>query len=308
MLPARLRGSCLSLALATGLAAAPACAESAVEADYPELRERADPELRAALDAALAQYPRFWKAVREQRASVVVADVTDLHHPRVTSYNPDLMLYAASLPKIGIVLGAFAQIERGEMTLDAQTRESLIRMIRYSSNRHATALLNAVGFENLAEILQSERYGKLYDPEHGGGIWVGKAFDKSPVWKRDPLHGISHGASAMQAARFYYLAMAGKLFAAEHMPVVEEIFSEPGVEHKFVKGLKGREGVKIYRKSGTWAEHHADSGVIVREEHAYIVVAIGRDPTAGQGLVNLIRAVDDVMVAEQRKRSQSPGG
>ncbi|MCP4627275.1 MAG: hypothetical protein GY850_27750 [bacterium] len=35
-----------------------------------------------------------------------------------------------------------------------ETRNQLIRMIRYSSNQDATALLRRVGMERLAEILQ----------------------------------------------------------------------------------------------------------------------------------------------------------
>ncbi len=45
----------------------------------------------------------------------VVVDVTDLRHPRVAWYNPDLMLYAASLPKIAIVLGIFVEVDRGAL-------------------------------------------------------------------------------------------------------------------------------------------------------------------------------------------------
>ena len=122
-----------------------------------------------------------------------------LHHPKVAWYNPSLMLYAASLPKIAIVLGVFVEIERGAIKLDSETRNQLIRTIRHSSNRDATALLHKVGFERLAEILQDERYGKLYDPARGGGLWVGKEYGKAPAWRRDPLQGLSHGASAMQA-------------------------------------------------------------------------------------------------------------
>lgn len=182
------------------------------ESGYPDLRDAHDPELQKAMDKALGpHHPEFWDGVHKKEFSVVVADVTDLHHPQVAWYNPDVMLYAASLPKIAIVLGVFVEIERGVIKLDSETRNQLIRMIRHSSNRDATALLHKVGFERLAEILQDERYGKLYDPAHGGGLWVGKAYSKAPAWRRDPLHGISHGASAMQATRFYYGILTGTI-------------------------------------------------------------------------------------------------
>jgi beta-lactamase class A len=66
-------------------------------------------------------------------------------------------------------------------------------------------------------------------------------------------------------------------------------------QHKFVKGLKDRPTADVYRKSGTWQRFHADSGVIVREEHKYIIVAIAEHPRGAEGLIQLIVAVDDMM-------------
>ena len=239
---------------------------------------------------------------------MVIADVTNLHHPHVAWYNPDLMLYAANLPKIAIVLGVFVEIERGAIKLDSETRNQLIRMIRHSSNRDATALLLKVGYKRLAEILQDKRYGKLYDPAHGGGLWVGKAYSKAPAWRRDPMHGISHGASAMQAARFYYGLMTGTIIDIKYLPVLEEIFGSPAIRHKFVKGLQGRKDVEIYRKSGTWRTYHADSAVIARENLTYIVVYIDNHPEAGRGAVNGIQIIDDVMQehANRKRKVQDP--
>ena len=274
------------------------------ESGYPDLRDSHNPVLQKALDKALGpSHPEFWSGVKKKEFSIVVADVTDLHHPKVAWYNPELMLYAASLPKIAIVLGVFVEIDRGAIQLDSEIRSQLIRMIRNSSNRDATTLLLKVGYERLAEILQDERYGKLYDPKYGGGLWVGKAYGKAPAWKRDPLHGISHGASAMQAARFYYGVMNGTIIDAKHLPVLEEIFGSPAIKHKFVKGLQGRKDAEIYRKSGTWRTYHSDSAVVARENLTYIVIYIDNHPDAGRGAVDGIRIVDDVML-EFAKKSQ----
>jgi beta-lactamase class A len=270
----------------------------AAEARFPDLRDAHDPKLQKVIDAALvSRYPGFRSAVKKKTFSIVVADVTDLHHPKVAWYNPNLMLYAASLPKIAIVLGVFVEIERGAIKLDSTTRNQLIRTVRHSSNQDASALLHKVGIERLAEILQDERYGKLYDPARGGGLWVGKEYGKAPAWRRDPLHGISHGASAMQAARFYYGVMNGTIIDAKYLPDFKEIFGEPAIKHKFVKGLKGRKDVDIYRKSGTWRDYHSDSAVVARDNLVYIVVYIDNHPAAGRAAVEGIRIVDDVMLA-----------
>jgi len=273
---------------------------------YPDLRDSHDPELQAQLDAALDEkrYPLFWKGVRNRKLSVVVADITDPHHPKVAWYNPDLMLYAASVPKVAIALGALVEIERGKLKLDDKLRGQLIRMIKNSSNRDATAVLNRVGMDRLQEILTDERYGKLYDPAHGGGLWVGKPYAKSGPVRRDPLKKLSHGASAMQAARLYYGIVTGTILNHKYLPLLREMFGEPAIRHKFVKGLEGREGLKIYRKSGTWRNFHSDSGVFVRENLTYIAVAIDQHPAAGRGLVTGIQIVDDLMLERAGQREK----
>jgi beta-lactamase class A len=261
---------------------------------YPPLRSSFDAELQAALDHGLRELG-FWDAVSHGKLSVVVVtEITDPYEPEVAVQNPDQMMYAASLPKIAILLGAFVQIERGEMELDDPTRTSLTRMIRNSSNVEATRVLRQVGIENLAEILQSDRY-RLYDPETGGGLWVGKEYGSAPAWKRDPLRGLSHGATAMQTARFYYLLETDRLVSPELSVEMQEILSDPAVEHKFVRGLKDRPEARIRRKSGTWREHHADSGVIDRGRHRYIAVALVEHPHGEQWLRQLIVRIDEFM-------------
>jgi beta-lactamase class A len=101
-------------------------------------------------------------------------------------------------------------------------------MIRNSSNKDATTILKRVGFKDLAEILQSPKY-RLYDPDQNGGLWVGRDYSGGPEWKRDPLHNISHGATAMQVARFYYLAVTGRLISKQYLSDFAEIMSNPSI-------------------------------------------------------------------------------
>ncbi len=277
---------------------------AAADPDPPSLWDSIDPELQSAVEQTLrALHPEYGRAIRNKQLALVVVDVTDWEKPRVASINGDEMMYAASLPKIAIVLGAFVMIERGEMTLDDETRKQLTRTIRNSSNRDATALIRRVGIENLAEILQSDRF-RLYDPAHNGGLWVGKEYGKGAAWKRDPLHNLSHGATAMQAARFYYLVGSGQAFSPELTAEIDEIFSKPAIRHKFVKGLHGRSKTDIFRKSGTWRHWHADSGLIEDEDNAYIAVALADHPEGAEGLAELIGAIDDLMEKRQAAKKQ----
>ena len=280
-------------------------AETAKPASYPSLWECIDEDFQKAMLLALQKEFRgqYRHAVGTKKAAIVVVDITDLKHPKVAALNPDVMLYAASLPKIAILLGAFVQIERGQMEMNDQTRAELTRMIRNSSNKAATAVLHRVGFENLAEILQSEKY-RLYDRNHNGGLWVGRDYSGSPVWKRDPLNNISHGATAMQAARFYYLAETGRLVSNKYFADLVEIMSKPGIQHKFVKGIrKSKPDAQFLRKSGTWKGFHADSGVIfdLENEYKYIIVALMEHPEGNQGLARFAAVIDRIMDSIHRQ-------
>jgi beta-lactamase class A len=76
---------------------------------------------------------------------------------------------------------------------------------------------------------------------------------------------------------------------------MQEILSKPALKHKFVKGLEDRPNIKIYRKSGTWKNWHADSGVVVHKNYKYIIVALSRIADGGEKLSRLATAVDDLM-------------
>ena len=276
---------------------------------YPSLWERIDQDFQQALTTALREEFRgqYSRVVENKKAAFVVVDITDLRNPKVAGVNSDAMLYAASLPKIAILLGAFVQIERGEMPFNDETRAALIRMIRNSSNKDATAVLNQVGFENLAQILQSEKF-RLYDLKRNGGLWVGRDYSGGPQWKGDPLNNISHGATAMQAARFYYLAETGRLVSDEYFADFVEIMSKPGIGHKFVKGIKqSNPDAEILRKSGTWKEFHADSGVISDRENGYryIIVALVEHPTGNTGLARFAMVVDQTMESLHKSKPKN---
>ena len=264
---------------------------------FPELRSRIDAGFQksvlAELEAAIPGIAS--EEIDTSNASLVVADITDLENPRVAAFNGDKMLYAASLPKIAILLGAFVQIDRGELELTDELRAEMTSMIRNSSNEAASSVLDKVGFETLAEILQSDEFG-LYDPNHGGGLWVGRDYGGGKAWKRDPINNLSHGASAMQVARFYYLLVTGRLVAPWLKDEFMTILSKPGINHKFVAGLKeDNPDASVFRKSGTWKQFHADSGIVVDPDYSYIIVAITDDPEGAERLPKVAKAADSAV-------------
>ena len=253
-----------------------------------------DPKLQKGLERCLIAL-KLNQAAKRKNLSVVLVDITNPSRPRMAYINPNEMMYAASLPKIAILLGAFDRIAKGEMALDDETHKKLALMIRNSSNEAATEILNRVGKSYLADLLQSPRY-RLYDPERNGGLWVGKEYSKSGAWKRDPLHNLSHGATALQVARFYYMLQTGQLVSPEHSKQMKEILADPAIKHKFVKGLETTHPEsRIYRKSGTWKQYHADSAIIEHDGRRYIAVALAKSPLGGQWLSDLIVAMDNLI-------------
>ena len=269
---------------------------AAVSADNaaPTIRQQLDPELQQRLDARIKQL-KLVKAVRQKRLSVTLVDVTDASRPSMAQVNGDEMMYAASLPKIAILLAAFERIAEGKLALNEQTRETMIRMIRYSSNTAATEMIRMVGGDYINRVLTSPKY-KLYDPRHNGGLWVGKEYAKGSAFHRDPLHHLSHGATALQVARFYYMLETGRLVSPKYSREMKSILSKPGINHKFVKGLATRyPDVSIYRKSGSWRNFHADSALIEHNGRRYIAVALANDPKGGEWMARLIGEMDDII-------------
>ena len=288
----------IPLRLVLGLAlAACAGAATAYEPLVPSLRSSTSDSLQQGLNGVIGELG-LRSAVKRGKLSVALVDITEPAQPRLASVNGDAMLYAASLPKIAILLGAFARIESGDLRLDADTEQTLVRMIRNSCNKSATDMLRRVEPDYLAELLQSPRY-RLYDAEHNGGLWVGKEYSKTTAWKRDPLHNLSHGATALQVARFYYLLETGRLVSPEASKAMKTILGEPAIQHKFVKGLEqSRPGSEIFRKSGSWRTWHADSAIVERDGRRYIAVALAEDPKGGRWLSRLIVALDDLIFAQ----------
>jgi beta-lactamase class A len=272
---------------------------SAASRSYHNLREAIDTGLQQQLRRSIREL-KLENPIDDKRLSVALVDVTDEQHPRMAMLNGDEMMYAASLPKIAILFGAFQKVYEGRLRLDDNLRGRMVDMIRYSSNEAATYVLNKVGRGYLAGLLQSRRY-RFYDASLNGGLWVGKAYASGSAYQRDPLHNISHGATAYQVARFLYMMETGLLVSPEYSREMKEMMSDPGIHHKFVKGLEeARPDARIYRKSGTWRDYHADGAIIERAGRRYIAVALAEDRRGGEWMRQLIVALDDIVFSQPK--------
>ena len=108
--------------------------QPALAVDPSELLETTcDPNLQQGLQDCLKNL-KLDRAAEKKALSVALIDITDPENLRHAYINPNHMMYAASLPKIAILLGAFEKISDGEMKLDEETRLKLTRMIRKKSD------------------------------------------------------------------------------------------------------------------------------------------------------------------------------
>ena len=265
---------------------------------YPTLWESGDVLLQQGLEKLVIKQG-LWKHVKKKNLSLVVVDITDLNNPKLAEINGNKMFYAASLPKIAILLAAFVEIELGNLQESDELYTHMLRMIRYSDNESASLVLSIVGGERIIEILQDPDFA-LYDPEHNGGLWLGKAYAEGEAYHRDPLHNLSHGATAIQAARFYYLLETHRLLNSELSKKMKAILSEPGIQHKFVKGLNSIPGIRIYRKSGSWKNYHADSALVEYGKYKYIVIGLSDSASGGRWLEQLALPVHELVLGRDK--------
>ena len=288
LLSAFVASAILAALLASGTASAdPAAARDLSAAIDPGLQRGLEQVVR---DLGLAN------ETGTKRLALALVDVTDPNSPRLAMLNGNEMMYAASLPKVAILFGAFAEVESGRLELDESRIAAMTNMIRYSSNEDASRVLAWVGPERLLEILQSDRY-RFYDAAGAGGLWVGKAYSKDGAYRRDPIRHLSHSATAFQVARLYYLLATDALFTPQLNGLMKEILSKPGIRHKFVKGLEIRPGVRVFRKSGTWQNFHSDSALVEYGNYRYIIVGLTEHPHGGDWLMRLAAPLHDLVVS-----------
>jgi beta-lactamase class A len=270
-----------------------------------------DPVLEDGLADAVRQLGLQW-ALDERKLAIALVDITDVREPRVAALNGDKMLYAASLPKICILLAVYQKAAEGRLQIDDETYAQMLRMIRRSSNSDSTALMHKVGKDYIARVMLSPRY-RLYDPFHNGGLWAGKDYAAVGAWRRDPMYNISHGATPMQVARFYYLLQTGRLVSPQASEEMKKILMHSQSDHKFLRGIREiRPDAIVYRKAGTWGQAHADGALIERRDGAtYIAVGLAEDPMGGEWLKQIIiqmdRLIDDQPYQERVRRTRLPG-
>ena len=223
------------------------------------LRNLADFNLQTKLNEKISENPHWQDLVTTRKMAVGLVDLRDPRNVKFARINGNIMMYAASLPKIAILLAAMDALEKGELKETKEILADLRLMIARSDNQASTRMIDRLGYEKIESVLTDPRY-ELYDEQYGGGLWVGKRYAHEGQRYPDPLKGLSHAATVSQVCRFYYLLVYGQLVSYERSKQMLQIMGEPELHHKFVNTLdKIAPDAKLYRKSGSWRNFHSDS-------------------------------------------------
>ena len=261
---------------------------------YSEYALGYDTAVDSALQSKIEQIDKDLRLKYGMTTNLPAVGVLDLTSLRLAMIRPDVEDYAASVPKVGILLAYFAKHPEAASHLDPTVRHELGLMAKLSNNEMAAKYSRQLGLTNIQSVLN--HYG-LYDTNHGGGIWVGRHYGKSDERIGSPMGDNSHAATVRQLLRYFLWLEQGRLVSPEASKTMREIFESPDLPHddiKFVKGLEGRD-VHIIRKWGTYQNWFHDVAVVEGGGRHYIIAGMTHHPKGDDYLADLAREVDNVL-------------
>ncbi|MHA7056944.1 serine hydrolase [Aquimarina sp. M1] len=259
------------------------------------IRELQSEKLQQLLETEICSKPRWKKLIDRRKMSIGIVDLSNINQIEYAGLNDDFMMYAASLPKIAILLAAMDAMDKGELEETKEVLKDLRLMISKSNNRASTRMIDRLGYEKIESVLRGPK-NKLYDEEVGGGLWVGKRYAAGGRRYPEPLKGLSHAATTRQVCSFYYQLVLGNLVSTERSAQMLEIMKDPALHHKFVNTLdKIAPKAKLFRKSGSWKSFHSDSILVWGPKRKYILVALIDDNYGEQIIRDLVIPLEKVL-------------
>ncbi len=283
----------VGLLFATDVGRAAAC-----EAPFP-LNDVRNPLLQARFESAL-RGAGLGDPIDRKQLTVALVDLTWPDHLAYAGLHDDRMLYAASLPKISILLAFFEAFAKGEKRWEEPFRFKLERMINVSDNAEASWAAEQVGLPEIGRVMQDPRY--CFYEAGLGGLWAGRPFRKGGPSHREPLKQLSHAATARQAARFYVLLDRELLVSPHWSRYMRHLMAPPGYHHKFVGALERRPGIEfVARKSGSWSIFHSDSALIQHGHVRYVLAALAEHPDGENLMRRVAEVADDVVMAGEHR-------
>lgn len=265
------------------------------EDDIDPISELQNEDLQDILEKEINSHPVWRGLVSKNLMAIGIVDLSDIDNIKYAGINDENMMYAASLPKIAILLAAMDAIDKGELKDTKEVRKDLKLMISKSNNQASTRMIDRLGYDKIESVLRSPK-NKLYDEEAGGGLWVGKRYASGGATNREPLKNLSHAATTKQVCSFYYQLVLGNLVSDERSKEMLDIMKDPALHHKFVNTLDNiAPKATIYRKSGSWKNYHSDSALVWGPKRKYIIVALVDNDFGEEIIRNLVVPLEKVM-------------
>jgi beta-lactamase class A len=239
---------------------------------------------------------RVWKRlIKNKKMAIGIVDLSDSTNFRYAGMNDNFMMYAASLPKIGILLASIDAIDKNELEYTTAVKNDLRLMISKSNNKASTRMIDRLGFEKIESVLRDPKH-RLYDEATGGGLWVGKRYAAQGRRYPEPMKGLSHAATTRQVCNFYYQLALGNLISTERSKQMLEIMKKPELHHKLVNTLDIiAPDADVYRKSGSWRNFHSDSALVWGPNRKYIIVVLLQDNFGEQIIRNIVKPIEKVL-------------
>lgn len=260
------------------------------------LRSLVDIPLQDKLIAKLNENKKLKRLIADKKMAIGLVDLSDPLNVKYARVNGNVMMYAASLPKIAVLLAVEDALEKGEIEDSEAIQTDLRLMISKSNNEASTRMIDLVGYAKIEQVLTDPIYD-LYDENYGGGLWVGKRYAKLGSRYPEPIKGLSHAATVSQVCRYYYMLAFGKLVSYDRSKIMLSMMVDPELNHKFVSTLNQvAPKAKLFRKSGTWKNFHTDSVLVWGPEwRRYILVVLLEDPDGEEICRNMVTEVEKVL-------------
>lgn len=261
------------------------------------LRTLLSESLQTDLEKEIFKNPKWKSLIANKRMAIGVVDLSNPKEVKFARINGNHMMYAASLPKIAVLLTSVDALEKGELKETPEIKKDMRLMISKSNNQATTRMIDRLGYEKIEAVMTDPKY-EFYDEENGGGLWVGKRYGGGGDTNREPLKNLSHAASVTQVCRFYYLLANGQLVNEKRSKQMLDIMGNPELHHKFVNSIeKIAPSAKLFRKSGSWKTYHSDSILVWGKDskRRYILVALIDDPSGEQIIRNLVKPIEKIL-------------
>ena len=202
-------------------------------------------------------------------------------------------------------------------------KSDLTRMIRYSDNAKASSVISRIGFNFIASVLWQRH---LFDPAHGGGLWLGRAYGRDlEPWHRDPVNSLSHSANARALGLLFVQLSRGILISKGASESMLSYFANSSFHIKSIKAFEDAgfqvntdnhtdpaHRVTIYRKSGTMDGISHDATLITRDACLntkceqriplrYVAVVMTDHPKLAHQLGNTFLPLDQCVLDQTQK-------